>query len=333
MICFRKLLFFFVYILYGVLPLCAQNLSFSYDGELQYDFGSGFQSVHLVWLEAEHSLNTSLSAQVSGFSLAMTHESPLVADLQGVSNLDAENTLFAIAVADLKWQINEKHSLYVGIRNMNEDYFNSSVSSFFCNPSCGIFPTISFNYPIANYPYASMGMHYSFKNEHFHLQSSLYNGIGYKRLTGRMNQFRFCPQGDGLFALAQVECRKAGNSFFLGSCVYDDVLSSTINSSVWSYAEPRVTDNLHLIFSYSHAFDSSSLCRDYAAIGCVWSCGKFDLGLHSDYARFYNAEEFATELTLQWSVNSYCTIQPVLYSFCNTEARSLASLLRVSIRL
>ena len=326
-----KLLSLSFFIASSELCVCAQSLSVSYDGEIQYDLGTHFQSSHLLWLEAQKSLSSSLSAQVSAFTLAMTHETPLVDDLQGFSNLDAENTLFALAVADLKWKINEQNSLFLGIRNMNEDYFCSPVTSFFTNASCGIFPTLSFNYPIANYPLASMGIHYAYENEHLVLQGSLYNGLGYKKLTGRMNQFRFCPQSDGLLALAQCEYRRSDSSYFLGTCLYDDASSSQVSSSIWCYSEPRITDNLHMILSYSHAFGTMCVCRDYVAIGCVVSCNRFELGLHTDYARFDQAEEFATELSLHWPLTSYCTLQPALHYFSNTSAQSLVALFRVSL--
>ena len=75
-------------------------------------------------------------------------------------------------------------SLFIGIRNVNEDYFTSPCTALFTNSSCGIFPTISANYPIANYPVASVGIDYKLNLNKWFLETSIYNGTGYRNLSG-----------------------------------------------------------------------------------------------------------------------------------------------------
>ena len=79
--------------------------------------------------------------------------------------------------------IGRQHAV-CGIRNMNEDYFTSHFMSLFTNSSCGIFPTISANYRIANYPLASMGIHLERKIRELTVMASVYNGVGYKSFSG-----------------------------------------------------------------------------------------------------------------------------------------------------
>lgn len=146
-------------------------------------------------------------------------------DLQTFSNIEEDNLPLALAVCGANWQINDKHSLFFGIRNMNEDYFTSPVTSFFTNSSCGVYPTISANYDIANYPVASVGAHYRFEsaigsnesNGSIVFQTSLYNGKGSYHFTSRDNVFRFYPK-DGITGtvLLSAKTNSSANISFLG---------------------------------------------------------------------------------------------------------------------
>ena len=177
-----------------------------YTGELQTDFKRS-RLANLLQLRAEVPLSKALSFQVQSISIASSDEEPLADDLMGYSNIDAEDIPFALSVAGLMWHINDRHSLFVGIRRMDEDYFCSDAIGLFTTSPCGIFPTISNNHDIATYPKASMGIHYAYDTESLCLQASLYNGLGYHRFTGRENVFRICPKSDGVFGLAQAEYR------------------------------------------------------------------------------------------------------------------------------
>ena len=54
----------------------------------------------------------------------------------------------------------KNQSLFLGVRNMNEDYFTVPFTSFFTIISCGIFPTISIYYTIATYPLSSLSIYF-----------------------------------------------------------------------------------------------------------------------------------------------------------------------------
>ena len=147
----------------GGLHLHAQDFGVEYTTELQTNF-QGCNFVNLLRLNAEIPISKSVTIEASTISIAKTRNERLLDDLQTFSNIEEDNLPLAIAVCGANWQINDKHSLFMGIRNMNEDYFTSPVTSFFTNSSCGIYPTISANYPIANYPVASVGMHYCYED-------------------------------------------------------------------------------------------------------------------------------------------------------------------------
>ena len=246
----NRILFVVAALMMGGLHLHAQEVSVEYTSELQTDFSRG-NFVNLFRLQAEMPLAGSVSMEMASISVAKTRKERLANDLQTFSNIEEDNLPLALAVCGFNWKANENHSLFWGIRNMNEDYFTSPVTSFFTNSSCGISPTISCNYPIANYPLASMGIHYSFTSKCVEILAPVFNGIGYCDFSGRTNVFRFCPQSDGLFGLAQIGCQSRGNAYYLGACGYSgkgtDYQSGT---TFWTYTEQNLTDHLSLIGAY-----------------------------------------------------------------------------------
>ena len=86
-----------------------------------------------------------------------THD-PIVGDWQTFSNIETSNLAAAIAVLGYRhaWR---NASLFVGVRNVNEDFFTSPLTSLFTNSSCGLFPTIAASYPIANYPFSGLTLY------------------------------------------------------------------------------------------------------------------------------------------------------------------------------
>ncbi len=296
--------------------------------EVQATTSGDMNFANLLRLNASVPLSRNLMLEAASLSTYMTAAESIGGDMQTFSNLDAGNIPFALSVCDVEWQIDDHQTLYAGIRNMNEDYFTSPVTSLFTNSSCGIFPTISANYPIANYPVASVGVHYRYENvnesedenenrgKRFAVQASVYNGVGYNRFCGRENVFRVCPKSDGVFALAQTEYERNGSGYYLGACGrYGDSSEGgkrLFSTALWGYAEQYLSHNLSLIASYSHAFASAE-CSDFVGIGGKWSLGNAELGVFQDYACFSECKEWATELTCRISVSQHLQIQPTAH--------------------
>lgn len=287
--------------------------------EQQVVLGGNSNFVNLLRLNAVLPVARGLAFEVASISTCMTADESIGGDLQVFSNIDAGNIPFTLSICDFTWAWNECNELSVGVRNMNEDYFVSPVTSLFTNSSCGIVPTIGMNYPIANYPVASVGVHYSYAAERFGLQASVYNGTAYRRFTGGENVFRVCPKSDGLFALTQLEYKYKGSVYFLGVCGrdrYEDFEGSEMSKfgvTLWTYGEQRLTDNLHLMASYSHAFAPGAACSDFAGIGSTFACRRCEFGVFTDCAWFSERREFATELTCKILVNPYIYVQPTMH--------------------
>lgn len=300
-----------------------------YSGEVQTDFKRA-RMANLLQLRANIPLSRAMSFQAASLSTLTTNEVLDVIDLQGFSNIDSYglNIPFAFTVAGFSWQMNEHHSLFAGIRRVDEDYFCSDGVGLFTNCSCGIFPTISWNFPIGTFPFAAMGIHYTYDNEKLCLQASLYNGEGNYRFTGRYNIFRFCPNSDGVFAIAQADYRHRDSHYYLGGTLHTQ---PKILPSAWAYAEQALTPDFTLLAAYGHAFSSDILCDNFCGLGGKYTLKRTEFGLFTDYVRVLDVEEWATELICSLHLTDFLTVKPVLHVITTEGNTKCVGMLRVDI--
>ena len=304
-----------------------------YIGELQTDFKGGYNFLNFLRLDGGLNITKNLHLNLSTISTVHTRR-PLMSDIQIFSNIESENIPLTLAVAGVEWEIpaaKGMHTLFAGIRNTGEDYFASNVTSFFVNSSCGIFPTISTNYPIATYPYAAMCLQYAYESEHWGAKATLYNGEGNYRFTGRNNLFRFCPASDGIFLMSQGEYKSSTGRYFLGGSMYKT------SPTLWTYGEQSVFESakwgVHLIAAYSHCFDSEAFCRNFAGLGAKVHTPRFEAGLFTDYADCGAEHEWATELSVRVPIYNYLYIKPSLHYINGTSASGVVGMVRFGVVL
>lgn len=312
------------------------SFSLEYVGEIQSDF-KHTKFVNHLHLRANLPITKRLTAEIASVSAVTTDEKSLIDNLQGYSNIDAENTPFALAVAGLSWQIDEHNNLFAGIRRMDEDYFCTDLLSLFTNSTCGGFPTVTANYDIAAYPMAAVGVHYAYEHDNFGIQASVYNGTGHNRFYGVANVFRFCPKSDGVFVLAQTEYRKGESSYYLGGSVhYSDLYASAPRRPrpiVWTYAEQSINDHFAVIAAYSHAFSTYNACRNFCAVGGRYLLDRATLGVFSDYTRIAGVDEWATELTCNVACSKAISLQPTLHIINTDGNTACVAMLRLAVCL
>ena len=317
--------------------LYAQSVGLEYVSELQTNFKGDNNFVNLLKLHGELPFTDNVRLRLSSISVARTNDESVANDLQVFSNIDVEGIPLALSVAAVEWDIDAHNSLLLGVHNMNEDVFSSEVTSLFTNSSCGIYPTLSSNYPIANYPVASVGVRYKHDDERFGFVSALYNGVGYNKFTGRENVFRVCPESDGVFALAQGEYKHDDSRYFLGGCLhYGDPCQTNerkARTTVWTYAEQKVTNSFTLLGGYSHAFSSDSYCHDFAGLGGRLTIKNAEFGLFSDYAHFEDMDEWATELTCKIHLSEHVYVQPTAHFISQDTKNSVVGVLRLGVEL
>lgn len=319
----------------STVAMMAQTVELEYTGELQTDFDGKYNFVNQLHLSLNKNVSKTVSLKLSTISTAKTGDH-IIDDIQGFSNIEADNMPLAVAVAGVTWSINESNSLFAGIRRIDEDYFTSDVTGLFTNSSCGIYPTLSSNYPVATFPDAAMGIHYAHMTEQWGIQASVYNGTAHHRFSGAENVFRVCPGSDGVFTLAQGEFHGSNGDYFAGAAMHygklNDLDGRKACTTAWAYGEQHVSPTMSIIAGYSHAFGKNALCSDFAGVGAMWHKDKVQAGIFSDVASFTDVNEWATELTCRYDLNEHISLQPAFH-FIHSDNNKVAALMRVSINL
>ena len=154
-------------ILFIILLLCsinvcqssAQSISGVYTTEWQWNMKQKTNWVNQLRLDMSLPLGKgNNSIEVATLHVAKTDDT-IIDDWQGFSNIEADNMFAAIAVLGFMHEWKSGH-VFLGVRNVNEDFFTSDVTSLFLNGSEGIFPTIAASYPIANYPLSGLTLYF-----------------------------------------------------------------------------------------------------------------------------------------------------------------------------
>lgn len=320
------------------------ELDLTYTTEVQTNFRKEGKWVNLLRLDYSCPLGRNFRFSFSSISIAETRQDALVDDMQGFSNIEEKNLPFAPAVLGLEYRTS-RSSLFLGVRNVNEDYFTSPCSSFFTNSSCGIYPTLSANYPLANYPKSALGLDYKLKYKDWTMEVSVYNGTGYQALTGRDNVFRFSPHTDGILGLSSVIYQKndseysMGAGIYRGGCVGNEMgveepfvqaaQKKKMTYVLWTYAEQHIYQNIYALLQYSVNPSVEGGCRSYVGTGGIVRGDKMSFGFFLDYADYTTAHEWAGELSCRWGCTSRMAIQPAIHAIRNSSGTYLVGLLRM----
>lgn len=114
----------------GTLHLNAGNTDFGmeYTTEMQTDFRKKVNWVNLLRTDFTYSPVRNISFAMATVSISETTADGLMDDRLTFSNIEEENTPLAPAVIGLEWK-NGASALFIGVRNLNEDYFTSPVTS------------------------------------------------------------------------------------------------------------------------------------------------------------------------------------------------------------
>lgn len=292
----------------------AQCFHGEYTTEWQWDMKKETNWVNLLKLNLSVPVwNRMGSFEATTIHVAKTNEC-IIDDWQTFSNIEEENELAAIAVLGYMHEWKECH-LFVGIRNLNEDFFTSDVTSLFTNSSCGIFPTISANYPITNYPLSGLTLHFDVSKGGWIFKNSLYNGAGYNVWTHHDNPFLLRPKKDGIFNMSQLEYSYQDGHYFAGTAIHsrqypideEGNISSTEESSRktscawWVYAEQPIWSakekSISCMMQYSENTCRKNGCYRYGEFGCAYMDNCNQCGVTGQYARFHQGSEYSLEVT------------------------------------
>lgn len=209
-------------IIFSIAPCLsfAQEFSGELTSEWQWDMNKRTNWVNLLRLNMRLPLANGKGAfEAATLHVAKTKEETILADWQGFSNIEADNMFAAIAVLGYMHTWRNAH-LFVGVRNVNEDFFTSNETLLFTNSSCGIFPTIAASYPIANYPFSGLTLYFDVTRGGWTFKNSIYNGMGYNGWKHNDNPFRLNPKQDGIFNISQLEYAYHNAHYFAGLALH-----------------------------------------------------------------------------------------------------------------
>ncbi len=313
----------------------SQNFSGQYISEWQWGMNGKTNMVNQLRLE----MNVALPGEGNSLNAATLHvaktSDSVIDDWQVYSNIDADNMFAAIAV--LGYMHEWKHGkLFLGVRNVNEDFFTSSITSLFTNSSGGIFPTIAASYPIANYPLSGLTVYFDLTRGDFTFRNSLYNGRGYNGWTSGDNPLIVRPGRDGLFNISQLEYSHGGTQLFAGAALHtrqfpvDDEGEMLPESSClskascawWIYGEQALWTeadrSVACIAQYSENTRSDNSCRRFAEVGCAYSDSRDECALSFQYAQFRQGGERSLELTWKRQIGK-AALQPSFQYVANAN--------------
>ena len=333
-------------ILFSIAPCLsfAQEFSGELTSEWQWDMNKRTNWVNILRLNMKLPLANGKGAfEAATLHVAKTKEETILADWQGFSNIEADNMFAAIAVLGYMHTWQNAH-LFVGVRNVNEDFFTSDVTSLFTNSSCGIFPTIAASYPIANYPFSGLTLYFDVTRGPWTFKNSLYNGTGYNGWKGNDNPFLVRPKRDGVFNISQLEYSAHDARYFAGLTVHtrqhltcgqegfvttdgasasendDEELApteKTTNKTTfawWLYGEQPVWTagdrSVVCMAQYSENTSHKNECYRYAEVGCAYRDSLNECGLSGQYARFQEGNEWSMELTWRRQLSETVAVQP-----------------------
>lgn len=333
-------------ILFSIAPCLsfAQEFSGELTSEWQWDMNKRTNWVNLLRLNMKLPLANGKGAfEAATLHVAKTKEETILADWQGFSNIEADNMFAAIAVLGYMHTWQNAH-LFVGVRNVNEDFFTSDVTSLFTNSSCGIFPTIAASYPIANYPFSGLTLYFDVTRGPWTFKNSLYNGTGYNGWKGNDNPFLVRPKRDGVFNISQLEYSAHDARYFAGLTVHtrqhltcgqeafvttdgasaseneDEELAPTEKTTSkttlawWVYGEQPVWTagdrSVVCMAQYSENTSHKNKCYRYAEVGCAYRDSLNECGLSGQYARFQEGNEWSMELTWRRQLSETVAVQP-----------------------
>ena len=333
-------------ILFSIAPCLsfAQEFSGELTSEWQWDMNKRTNWMNLLRLNMKLPLANGKGAiEAATLHVAKTKEETILADWQGFSNIEADNMFAAIAVLGYMHTWHNAH-LFVGVRNVNEDFFTSDVTSLFTNSSCGIFPTIAASYPIANYPFSGLTLYFDVTRGPWTFKNSLYNGTGYNGWKGNDNPFLVRPKRDGVFNISQLEYSAHDARYFAGLTVHtrqhltcgqeafetqdgssasendgEEAVSTekTTNKTTfawWLYGEQPVWTagdrSVVCMAQYSENTSHKNKCYRYAEVGCAYRDSLNECGLSGQYARFQEGNEWSMELTWRRQLSETVAVQP-----------------------
>lgn len=306
----------------------AQIFSGTYTTEWHWDMQKKTNWVNQLRLNLNIPLcDHKASIEASTLHMAKTNAT-ITGDWQTFSNIEVDNCVAAIAVLGYH-QTWRQANLFAGVRNVNEDFFTSPLTSIFLNSSCGLFPTIAASYPIANYPVSGLTLYFDVSKRGFTFRNSLYNGVGYMGWNRHDNPFLVRPKRDGVFNISQLEYTCSTGQYYVGAAIHSRHFANPIEAETlpenaqptrhtscawWGYAEQKLWGaggkDVWGMLQYSENTSRKNACHRYAELGATYADSLNTCGVSAQFAQFSQGKEYSLELTYKRQLNASIALQP-----------------------
>lgn len=293
--------------------------------EFQYNFRSLCTWVSLLEIRADLSIEK-LGGWKGGFlgaeliSIYRTSKNRIADDIQGFSNIDEPTQLLGLYKLGYTQKLAETE-LFFGLRNINQDYFTTPYTSVFTNSSCGVFPTLSANFPLANYPLSAMCLHVEYRpTEKISIKNSLYNGVAYAQNEDLGRIFTINPSRDGIINLTDFTYTAANGTYNVGIAA-----ASKSSYAVWVNIEQAMyktkSKEVGAVAQVSYSPLDCSLYYGVGTLlyGFVTSKNRDVFGINIGIAKYQHTTETAIEVTWSIPVSKHFTVQPAYHNIGSTN--------------
>ncbi|MCL2417430.1 MAG: carbohydrate porin [Bacteroidales bacterium] len=315
------------------------NFELFYVTDFRTNFGRNYNWTNLLQLTAEIPTETISNRWKNGkfiiqpITVYSLFEDPVIDDLLGYSNIFADNLPlnFLVFGYEHHWG---RFSLFAGVRNITADYFYKDYMSLFTRGANGMAPTLSSNFPMADYPFSAMSLHAEFfMNDNWFFQTSLHNGVAHNPARNPLRAFTVNPRNDGIFSISQISYsqNKIGRgSYSLGFAMHS--FGSMRPSFFGKFEQTLLENEQHEIgitlqggysaiptrSGFDYHLNGEPRCKFYFGIGGYFrgflSRSKRDaFGIHFTSANFENINERALEITWKYQLFNQLSIQPTFH--------------------
>lgn len=343
----KRIISVVIFSIHSVFHLSSQtqmNAELIYSTELETAFGERLNWANLIQTNFDLSFKKNNKQnygklRINLITTIQTYSGKLVNDLQGFSNIREKDYLLSPFLVGYSYYLSN-NELFVGLRNINEDYFTTDYTSLFTQSSAGIHPTLSANYNLANYPYSGLSLFLETNpTSSIRLRTSIYNAAAGAVFVKDESPFVFGKNGVFLIqdCLLQNEIWKC-NIGILSQFKFNERFRDFV---VWGVMEKCIFTNARLdigiLGEASYAFNPNIECSTFMSAGLVFDGligekKKNICGLQFYYAKYKERSDLDMELTWRYQMNKYCVLQPALH-IIKTEKWHPAALFRFIVQI
>jgi len=269
---------------------------------------------------------------------------------QGFSNILLDQSLpLALFQFGINKTFGNSFSAFLGLRNMNCDYFTSDYTSLFTGSSYGMYPTIADNWSVGNYPASAFGLHLEWNlTDNLTLKNSLYNG---KASVDWDKVFCFHPKSDGLINISQIsykvneQDRSLLGEYHLGFVCANTTQETVIATKQANYSvftlvqQPLYNGNYSLGLLLQAGFSIKRISNTYAyySVGVIAKDiikPNFCTAVSVNHALYtYDGNETDVELTFFLPITQTLSLQTALHCITTNAKTNTVGILRLNFEL